>query len=383
VKDTLTAFAEAKLADLEAKSLRRILKPTHRIDGVWVERGGRRLISFSCNDYLNLSHHPAVKAAAVEAIATHGTGAGASRLITGDNPIFGELEARLARLKGYEAACVFGSGYLANTGIIPTFVGPGDVVLVDELAHACIWAGAKLSEARVVMFAHNDTGDLAAKLAEHRAGARRALIATDGVFSMDGDVAPLGEISRLARGHEAWLMVDDAHGLGVLGGGAGTAKLFPEARVDLAMGTLSKSIGGYGAYVCAARPVIDFIKTRTRTVVYSTGLPPANAAAAIAALDVIETDSDRVARPLRNARRLTSALNLPEAQSAVVPIVLGEAETALAAARDLEEQGLLAVPIRPPTVPAGTARLRLAFSADHSFEMVDRLADAVRPWLRR
>ena len=381
--DTLTAFAEAKLADLEAQSLRRTLKPTRRIDGVWVERGGRRLISFSCNDYLNLSHHPAVKAAAAQAIAEHGTGSGASRLITGDNPIFGVLEARLARLKGYQAACVFGSGYLANTGIIPTFVGPGDLVLVDELAHACIWAGAKLSEAQVVMFRHNDIADLAARLAERRGAARRALVATDGVFSMDGDVAPLDEISRLARAHDAWLLVDDAHGLGVLGGGAGAARLFPGARVDLAMGTFSKSLGGYGAYVCASGPVIDFIKTRTRTVVYSTGLPPANAAAALAALEVIETDAARVARPLRNARRLTSALNLPQAQSAVVPIVLGEAETALAAARDLEAQGLLAVPIRPPTVPAGTARLRLAFSADHTFEMVDRLAEAVRPWLRR
>ena len=381
--DTLTAFAEAKLADLESKSLKRTLKPTHRIDGVWVERGGRRLISFSCNDYLNLSHHPAVKAAAVQAIAEHGAGSGASRLITGDNPIFSVLEARLARLKGYDAACVFGSGYLANTGIIPTFVGPGDLVVVDELAHACIWAGAKLSGAEVAMFRHNDMADLAKQLGERRPRAGRALVATDGVFSMDGDVAPLDEISRLARAHDAWLMVDDAHGLGVLGGGAGTARLFPTARVDLAMGTFSKAIGGYGAYVCATQPVIDFIKTRTRTIVYTTGLPPANAAAALAALDVIETDHDRVARPLRNARRLTSALNLPDAQSAVVPIVLGEAETALAAAADLEARGLLAVPIRPPTVPAGTARLRLAFSADHTFEMVDRLVEAVRPWLRR
>ncbi len=381
--DTLTAFATAKLADLETQSLRRTLKPTHRLDGVWVERGGRRLISFSCNDYLNLTHHPAVKAAAIAAIQAHGTGAGASRLITGDHPIFGELEARLARLKGYEAACVFGSGYLANAGIIPTFAGPGDLVLADELAHACIWAGAKLSGAEVVGFRHNDMADLAARFAAHRGGARRALVATDGVFSMDGDLAPLDEISRLCRLHDAWLLVDDAHGLGVVGAGAGAAKLFPTARVDLAMGTFSKAMGGYGAYVCASGPVIDFIKTRTRTVVYSTGLPPANAAAALAALEIIETDAERVARPLANARRLTAALGLGEAQSAVVPILLGAAETALAAARDLEDQGLLAVPIRPPTVPAGTARLRLAFSADHTDEMIDKLARALRPWLAR
>lgn len=383
MNDTLTAFAQAKIDQLSAASLMRTLKPTHRMDGVLVERDGRRLVSFSCNDYLGLSHHPAVKAAAIAAIETHGTGAGASRLITGDHPLFSELEARLAALKGAEAACVFGSGFLANAGLIPTFIGPDDLVLVDELAHACIWTGAKLSGGKTVGFRHNDLADLAEKLAAHRPAAGKALVATDGVFSMDGDVAPLDEISRLCRAHDAWLLVDDAHGLGVLGGGAGTAKLFPEARIDLHMGTLSKSIGGYGAYVCATKPVIDFIKTRTRTVVYTTGLPPANVAAALAALDVMAAEPERVAAPLARARRLTAALNLPPAQSAVVPIVLGEAETALAAARDLEAKGLLVVPIRPPTVPAGTARLRLAFSAEHTEAQVDQLVEAVRPWLPR
>lgn len=376
--DTLTAFAAGKLAALEAQSLKRTLVPTHRTDGLWVERGGRRLLSFSCNDYLNLSHHPAVKAAAMAAVEAHGAGAGASRLVTGDHPIFGELEARLAALKGTEAACVFGSGYLANAGIIPTFVGEGDVVFVDELAHACIWSGAQLSRARIVSFRHNDMQDLADKLGRLR-GEGRALIATDGVFSMDGDVAPLDEISRLARGHDAWLLVDDAHGLGVLGEGRGTAALFPEAKVDLAMGTFSKALGGYGAYVCASAPVIDFIKTRTRTVVYTTGLPPANAAAALAALDVIAADPQLAAAPLAKARRFTRALNLPEATSAVVPVVMGEAERTLAAAAALEAEGFLVVAIRPPTVPAGTARLRLAFTAGHPDAEIDRLAEAVRP----
>jgi 8-amino-7-oxononanoate synthase len=383
VIDTLTAYAQAKIAGLQAQSLARTLKPTHRLDGVWVIRGGKRMISFSCNDYLGLSHHPAVKAAAVGAIGLHGTGAGASRLITGDNPLFGELEARLAALKGAEAACIFGSGYLANSGIIPVFAGPGDVVLVDELAHACIWTGAKLSGARVVAFRHNDVADLEDKLAAARPGAGRALVATDGVFSMDGDMAPLDRISRVAQAQDAWLMVDDAHGLGVLGDGAGTARLFPEARIDLHMGTLSKAIGGYGAYLCATGPVIDLVKMRARTVVYTTGLPPANVAAAIAALDVIASEPERVAAPLAKARRFTTALDLPQAQSAVVPIILGATETALAAAADLEAQGLLAVPIRPPTVPEGTARLRIAFTAGHPDEAVDRLAVAVRPWLGR
>jgi 8-amino-7-oxononanoate synthase len=381
--DSLTSFAETKIADLEAQGLMRRLTPTHRVDGVWVERGGRRLMSFSCNDYLNLSHHPAVRAAAVAAIGNYGTGAGASRLVTGDTPLLAELERRLADLKGTEAACVFGSGYLANAGIIPTFVGPGDLVLIDALAHACIWSGAQLSGARIAAFRHNDMDDLAEKLAALRPSAGRALVATDGVFSMDGDLAPLDEISRLCRSHEAWLLVDDAHGLGVVGPrGAGSASLYPQARIDLHMGTLSKAVGGYGAYVCASAPVIDLIKTRTRTLVYTTGLPPANAAAALAALQIIATDPDRVAAPLAKARRFTRALGLPEAQSAVVPVILGGAYEALAAATALDDAGFLVVAIRPPTVPPGTARLRVAFSAGHPDEAVDRLAQAVKAAVR-
>ena len=376
--DSLTAFAQTKLTGLEARSLKRTLVPTHRIDGLWVERNGRRLLSFSCNDYLNLSHHPAVKAAAVAAVEAHGVGAGASRLVTGDHPIFTELEARLAALKGAEAACVFGSGYLANSGIIPTVVGQGDLILIDDLAHACIWSGSQLSGARIVAFRHNDVEDLAAKLALYRAEAGRALIATDGVFSMDGDLAPLDEISALAQAHDAWLLVDDAHGLGVVGEGRGAAAMFPTAKVDLAMGTFSKALGGYGAYVCASKPVIDLLKTRSRTLVYTTGLPPANAAAALAALDIIASDPELVAAPLAKARRFTRALNLPDATSAVVPILMGEADRTLAAARELEAQGFLAVAIRPPTVPEGTARLRLAFTAGHPDAEIDRLAAAVR-----
>ncbi len=377
--DSLTAFAQTKLAGLEARSLKRTLVPTHRLDGLWVERNGRRLLSFSCNDYLNLSHHPAVKAAAVAAVQAHGVGAGASRLVTGDHPIFTQLETRLAALKGAEAACVFGSGYLANSGIIPTVVGQGDLILIDDLAHACIWSGAQLSGARIVAFRHNDVADLAAKLGVHRAEAGRALIATDGVFSMDGDLAPLDEISALAQAHDAWLLVDDAHGLGVVGEGRGAAAMFPGAKVDLAMGTFSKALGGYGAYVCASQPVIDLLKTRARTLVYTTGLPPANAAAALAALDIIASDPELVAAPLAKARRFTRALNLPDATSAVVPILIGEADRTLAAARELEAQGFLAVAIRPPTVPEGTARLRLAFTAGHPDAEIDRLAAAVRP----
>jgi 8-amino-7-oxononanoate synthase len=376
--DSLQAFAERKIAALDADSLMRRLAPTARADGAAVERRGRRHVSFSCNDYLGLSHHPAVKAAAAAAIEQYGAGAAASRLITGDHPLLGELEARLARFKGTQAACVFGSGYLANTGVIPTFAGPRSLVLIDELAHGCIWAGAQLTGGKVLAFRHNDVDHLRALLAEHRAAADRAIVATDGVFSMDGDIAPLDALSAACAEHDAWLLSDDAHGVGVVGEGRGSAALFPGAQIPLQIGTLSKALGGYGGYLCASQAVIDLVKTRARTFVYSTGLPPASAAAALAALEIVETDPDLCAMPLARARRFTRALNLPDAQSAIVPIVLGEAAAALEASRRLEEAGYVVAAIRPPTVPEGTARLRVAFSARHSDEDVDRLAELIR-----
>jgi 8-amino-7-oxononanoate synthase len=374
---SLHRFASDKLADLKARGVLRTLKPTRRLDGLWVEREGRRLLSFSCNDYLNLSHHPAVKLAAAEAALDHGAGAGASRLISGDHPLLAELEAQLARFKGTEAACVFGSGYLANSGVIPTFAGPDDLVLVDQLAHACIWAGAHLSKAEVIAFRHNDAGHLADLLAAKRAGARHAIVATDGVFSMDGDIAPLREIAAICKAHDAWLLVDDAHGLGVLGRGRGTANALGGAEVPLQMGTLSKALGSYGGYLCADRAVVDLLKTRARTFVFTTGLPPASAAAALKALEIIEREPALTERPLANARLFTELMGLPQAQSPVVPIIVGEADAAMAAAKRLEAEGFLVVGIRPPTVPAGTARLRVAFTAGHEPDDIARLAQAV------
>src|SRR5262245_24192752 len=188
---SLGDFAARKLGELDRKTLHRTLVETDRLDGIWVERNGRQLLSFSCNDYLNLTHHPAIKEAARAAISRYGVGSGASRLVTGNHPLFGELERRLARLKGSEAACVFGSGYLANAGIIPALIGPDDLVLIDELAHACLWAGAQLARATVLPFRHSDVAHAETLLAEHRRRHRHALMATDGVFSMDGDLAPL------------------------------------------------------------------------------------------------------------------------------------------------------------------------------------------------
>ena len=374
---SLDAFADEKLASLDAKSLRRRLKPSRRHDGAVVERDGRRLISFSCNDYLGLAHHPLVRAAAAEAALNYGAGAAASRLVTGDHPLLSDLEKGLARLKGTEAACVFGSGYLANLGVIPTLVGPADVILVDALAHACIWAGAQLSGARIVPFAHNDMADLERRLGAERPRARRALVATDGVFSMDGDIAPLDQLSVLCQAHDAWLLSDDAHGVGVLAQGRGSGALFPEAKIPLQMGTLSKALGSYGGYLCGSRAVVDLLKTRARTLVYATGLPPASAGAALAALDIIDADPGLTETPLAKARLFTRRLGLPDAERPIVPVIFGGAEAALAASAALENLGFLVVAIRPPTVPEGTARLRLAFSAVHDDADVVRLADAI------
>jgi len=374
---SLDEFATAKLDELERSSLRRALVDTTRMPGIWVLREGHRLLSFCCNDYLNLTHHPAVKEAAIEAVRRYGVGAGASRFVSGNHPLLSELEARLARLKETEAACVFGSGYLANFGIIPALIGPGDLVLIDELAHACLWAGARLARAAVVPFRHADARHVDALLAELRQRHPRALIATDGVFSMDGHIAPLRALGALAQRHDAWLMSDDAHGLGVVGGGRGSNFVEP-TKVPLQMGTLSKALGAYGGYLCASAAVVELIRNRARTVIYSTGLPPAMAAAAIAALEIIESDADYAALPLAKAKAFARIAGLPEPASPIVPVLVGEPEAALKSSRLLQEEGFLVVAIRPPTVPMGTARLRLTFTAQHPDREVERLAELVR-----
>jgi 8-amino-7-oxononanoate synthase len=265
-------------------------------------------------------------------------------------------------------------------------VGPDDLIVMDELSHACIHAGAKLSGAKIQRYRHGDPSHAEEILAAH-CGAKkgvkmRALIATDGVFSMDGDIAPLAALSQLAQRFDAWLLSDDAHGLGVIGGGRGSTFVNGAAHspiaVPLQMGTLSKAIGAYGGYLCASNAVIDLMRTRARTFIYSTGLPPAVVAAAIAALDVIERDPVCAAEPLRKARLFTRALNLPDAQSAIVPVIVGDAAAALAASDRLCDNGFLVVAIRPPTVPAGTARLRFAFTAQHDDSDIARLAELVR-----
>jgi 8-amino-7-oxononanoate synthase len=363
----LAEVARKKLEELAGFSRKRELFDCAREDGIYVVRNGKRLISFSCNDYLGLSHHAKVKAAAVAAIEKYGCGAGASRLVTGNHPLYGELEAKLAAWKGAEAALVFGSGYLANIGVLPALIGKGGLILADKLVHACLIDGAQISNARLIRFKHNDAEDCARLLELHRRDHTDCLIVTDEVFSMDGDVAPVAQLSKIAAAHDSWLMADGAHSLMPLQG-----------HVDIYMGTLSKALGSYGGYICGGKDVINYLATSARSLMFSTGLPPASVAASIAALDIIRENPGLAFTPLAKAKMFTDAVGLPAAQSAIVPIILGSELKALSAAKLLEEEGFLVTAIRPPTVPENTARLRFAFSALHADEDVLKLAQIIK-----
>jgi 8-amino-7-oxononanoate synthase len=378
-QDSLQQLARDRLARLEVQHLRRELVVTDRVAASVARRGPTELISFACNDYLGLSRHPDVIRASEEATRHLGVGAGASRLVTGNHSLYEHLEKQLAQLKGTEDAVVFGSGYLANIGTIPALVGEPDLILMDEASHACMHAGARLARSRVEVFRHNEVEDAAERLRLHRADHRHCLLLTEGVFSMDGDRAPVAELVDLATRHDAWLMTDDAHGLGVVGEGRGSNVSGGTALpVPLQMGTLSKAVGAYGGYLCTSRDVADMLRNRARSLIYTTALPPGTVAAASKALEIIATDGELTRVPLEHARHFTERLGLPQAESPIVALLLGSAERALAASERLENAGFLVVTIRPPTVPEGTARLRCTFSAAHEASDVDAFAEAAR-----
>nr|WP_233278338.1 8-amino-7-oxononanoate synthase [Myxococcus stipitatus] len=377
-----SSWAREDLASLQARGLRRYLEPLESPQGPVVRVGGETLVNFSSNDYLGLAASPSVRAAAIAAVERHGVGTGASRLVMGDTSAHHRLEARLMAFERAEAVLLFNSGYAANTGILPALVGVGDAVFSDALNHASLVDGCRLSRARVVVYPHADVDALAKALAE--TPGRRKLVVTDTVFSMDGDVAPLRDIVDVCRAHGAALMVDEAHATGVLGArGAGLCEeLGLEAQVDLRMGTLSKALGGQGAYVATSRVVADLLISRARPFIFSTSLPAALCAAAEAAVDAVETDSDLRPRLWRNIRRFSDGLRAmglrAEPRSAVFPVVLGEPERALDAARRLREAGVLVKAIRPPTVPEGTSRLRFCLSAAHTVGHVDLALESLR-----
>ena len=365
-------WAEEALAGLTEKGLRRTLEPLEGPQGPRVRVGGQPLINLSSNDYLGLAADPRLAEAAAQAATRWGTGSGASRLVVGNGEAHLSLEAALAEAEGAQAALLFNSGYAANVGVITTLVGPEDAVFSDALNHASIVDGCRLSKARVEVYPHLDVAALTERLA--RTPARRKLVVTDRVFSMDGDLAPLEEISQVCRAHGAALMVDEAHATGVLEKGA-------PVEADVRMGTLGKALGGFGAYVLCAAPVREWLFNRARSLVYSTSLPPPVCAAAERAVRIVREEPERRAKLWRNIEHFTQglrALGLPaQARSAVFPLVLGPPERALQASAFLRERGLLVKAIRPPTVPRGTSRLRFALSASHEAVELDQALEAV------
>ena len=377
-QNSLDIFCAEKINKLEEGASFRKLKTTHRVAEAQSHQAGKSLISFSCNDYLGLSHHPTLLEKANEAARLYGTGAAASRLITGNYPLLEELEEKLAKLKNTQACLVFGSGFLANIGLIPALAGSDDLILVDELAHACLNSGARLSGAKVIRFKHNDYADLENHLTAQRKSSSKCLILTDTVFSMDGDLAPLPALRDIANRYESWLVTDDAHGIGVIGAGRGGGFAFdPPVVADVQMGTLSKALGSYGGYVCGSQKLIDLLVNRARSFVYSTGLPPMSTAAALAALEIIEQDPTLVDKPLAYAKQFCDRVGIPTPQSPIVPVIFGDNDTVMAVSEKLANEGFLVSAIRPPTVPDNTARLRIAFNASHKTADIDRLADLI------
>ncbi|MFQ5896140.1 MAG: 8-amino-7-oxononanoate synthase [Nitrospinota bacterium] len=372
-----------ELQSLRARDLYRELRWVEGAQGPTVRWRGREVILLAGNNYLGLADHPRVKEAAARAAREFGTSASASRLISGSMELHRALEEKLARFKGTEEALVFGSGYLANLGLIGALVGPGDAVFSDALNHASIVDGCRLSRAEVRVFPHKDLGALEEALEGARAS-RRKLIAVDGLFSMDGDLAPLDRLVPLARRQGAWLVVDEAHATGCLGpGGRGAAAHFGvAAEVEVLMGTLGKALGAYGAFVCGSKTLVEYLVNRARSFIFSTALPPPVLAAAIAALEVIEEEPERLAALRGNADYFREGLaslglNFLGSLSQILPILVGRAPDALAMASELLDAGVFLLAIRPPTVPEGTSRLRASVMATHSRAHLDRALEAI------
>jgi len=369
-----------RLAELEELGLYRHMRLVSGPQGPRVILDGRPVVLLCSNNYLGLADHPRVREAAADAAMRWGVGAGASRLVSGTMTVHRRLEERLAEFEGSEAALLFGSGYLANVGVVSALARRGEVVLSDALNHASIVDGCRLAGAETFVYRHNDVDHLAHGLRE--AEGRGALIVTDGVFSMDGDVAPLEEIVELARRHDARVVVDEAHGTGVLGpGGRGAvAEAGLEGEVDVVVGTLGKALGSYGAYACCDAEVARYLVNTSRPLIFSTAPPPPAVAGALAALELLCEQPRRIDKLHANADALRSALaregwDVSGGATQIIPLVVGEAHQAVRMCEEALARGVFAQAIRPPTVPEGTSRLRLAVMASHT---ESELRDAAR-----
>jgi 8-amino-7-oxononanoate synthase len=367
----LSTEIEDRLAEIRNRGLYRRMRCVSGPQGPRVLLDGKPMLLLCSNNYLGLADHPRVREAAAEAAMRYGAGSGASRLVSGNMRIHRRLEEQLAEFDGREACLLFGSGYLANAGVVSALAREGDVVFSDALNHASIVDGCRLARAETFIYRHLDTDHLEWGL--RRAEGRGSLIVTDGVFSMDGDVAPLPEIVELAQRHDARVMVDEAHGTGVLGpGGRGAVAAAALAdEVDLIVGTLGKALGSYGAYVCGEQQMARYLVNTARTLIFSTALPPPAVAAAMAALDLLGEQPRRVEKLRRNGAVLREALAesgmpVPAGVTPIVPLIVGDATEAVRASERALERGVFAQAIRPPTVAPGSSRLRLAVMASHT-----------------
>jgi 8-amino-7-oxononanoate synthase len=373
----------ARVIDARAAGLYPYYRALSSAQDPVVRCGDRELVMLGSNNYLGLANHPEVKEAAAIALAEYGTGVAGSRLLNGTLDLHVELEDRLAQFTRRESALIFSTGFQVNLGVLSSLLGRRDVAVLDALDHACIIDGCRLGFGRTVKYRHNDMRDLARKLAQIKQGSG-ILIAVDGVFSMEGDVAPLPEIVDLARNHEARVMVDDAHGLGVFGeGGRGTAEHFGvEDEVDLLMGTFSKSLATVGGFVAGNAHVINHIRHVARSGIFSAALPPASVAAASKALDIVEREPERRKQLWENARYLKRELvrlgfDTGQSASPVIPVVVGEDDDVYRATIRLEELGVFANPVVSPAVPRGRAMIRTSCIATHTREHLDRALDAL------
>jgi 8-amino-7-oxononanoate synthase len=360
-----------RLDELKELGLYRRMRMVSGPQGPRVLLDGKPVLLLCSNNYLGLADHPRLREAAADAAMRWGAGAGASRLVSGNMTLHRRLEERLATFKGTQSALLFGSGYLANVGVVSALARKSEIVFSDELNHASIIDGCRLSGAETFVYRHGDVDHLAWGL--RNADGRGALVVTDGVFSMDGDVAPLEEIVELARRHDVRVMVDDAHGTGTLGpGGRGSvAEAGLDGEVDVIVGTLGKALGSYGAFVAGDQALTRYLVNTARPLIFSTGLPPAAAAAAIAALELLQEQPRRVERLADNAATLRDELaregfDVSGSETQIVPLIVGEADLAMRICEAALEQGVFAQAIRPPTVPDGTSRLRLAVMASHT-----------------
>jgi 8-amino-7-oxononanoate synthase len=367
----LSSDIEDRLAEIRNRGLYRRMRCVSGPQGPRVLLDGKPVLLLCSNNYLGLADHPRVREAAAEAAMRYGAGAGASRLVSGNMTIHRRLEKQLAEFKGSEACVLFGSGYLANAGVVSALAREGDVVFSDALNHASIIDGCRLARADTFVYRHLDVDHLEWGLRE--AEGRGSLIVTDGVFSMDGDIAPLAEIVELAQRYDARVMVDEAHGTGVLGtdGRGAVAEAGLDDEVDVIVGTLGKALGSYGAYVCCSHEMAKYLINTARTLIFSTALPPPAVAAAMAALALLREQPRRIEKLRRNGAVLRAALaergvRAPAVDTPIVPLIVGDATDAVEASERALELGVFAQAIRPPTVPPGSSRLRLAVMASHT-----------------